>query len=91
MSDVAPGAVVQVHQRRMIHPVCREGRVCAKVYYDSGSLQERHAQRFGGPCPGIQVPRGVYHTCRCLEPGSVIVEAKDRPYDPERTEDLFGE
>ncbi len=27
--------------------------------------------------------------CRCLEPGSVILEAKDRPYDPEGTEDLL--
>ena len=36
----------------------------------------------GGECPGVQVPKGVYHTCVCLEPGSVIFEAKDRAYDP---------
>ena len=41
------------------------------------------------PCCMVQVPRGVYHTCRCLEPGSVIFEAKDRPYDPAGTEDFL--
>ena len=57
----------------------------------SGCVLVRHVLRYGGPCPGIQVPRVVCHSCRCWEPGSVVFEAKDRPYDPERTEDLLGE
>ena len=44
----------------------------------------------GGECPGVQVPKGMYHTCVCLEPGSVIFEAKDRPYDPVGTEEVWG-
>ena len=55
-----------------------------------GCVLERQGLRYGDPCLGIQVPREVSHTCRCLAPGSVIFEAKDRPYDPERTEDLLG-
>ena len=43
----------------------------------------------GGECPGVQVPKGMYHTCVCLVPGSVIFEAKDRPYDPLLTEDII--
>ena len=43
----------------------------------------------GGECPGVQVPMGQYHTCVCLEDGSVIFEAKDRAYDPEGTEDFL--
>ena len=38
--------------------------------------------------PGIQVPVGQYHTCVCLEDGSVIFEAKDGPYEPIRPEDV---
>ncbi len=61
-----------------------------EIFFDSyGRITDRFDLRYGGPRPGIQIPRGVYHTCRCLEPGSVIFEAKDRPYDPERTEDLL--
>lgn len=43
----------------------------------------------GGECPGIQVPMGQYHTLVCLEAGSVIFEAKDRPYDPVGTEEFL--
>ena len=44
----------------------------------------------GGPCPAVQVPKGMYHTCVCLEPGSVIFEAKDRAYDVALTEDVLN-
>lgn len=43
-----------------------------------------------GECLGLQIPMGVYHTTRCLEPGSVIFEAKDRAYDPVGTEEVWG-
>ena len=43
----------------------------------------------GGDCPGVQVPMGQYHTVVCLEDGSVIFEAKDRPYDPVGTEEFL--
>ena len=42
-----------------------------------------------GECPGIQVPMGQYHTLVCLDDGSVIFEAKDRPYDPVGTEEVW--
>lgn len=66
--------------------VCR-GSVREEFYDDQGNLTDSFILTAGGECPGIQVPKGVYHTCVCLESGSVIFEAKDRPYDPERTED----
>lgn len=43
----------------------------------------------GGECPRVQVSKGVYHTCVCLEPGSVIFDAKDRPYDSVGTEEVW--
>ena len=46
---------------------------------------------YDAECPGIQVPMGQYHTLVCLEDGSVIFEAKDRPYDPVGTEEFLGE
>lgn len=68
--------------------VCR-GSVREEFYDDQGNLIDSYVLTAGGECPGIQVPMGVYHTCVCLEPGSVIFEAKDRKYDPERTEDML--
>ena len=91
LNVLTPGTVIPVHR----HPDTSETVIVLRgaveeVFFDScGAVTERHVLRYGGPCPGIQVPRGVYHTCRCLEPGSVIFEAKDRPYNPEKTEDYL--
>ena len=45
--------------------------------------------RYGSSCSAIQVPRGVYHTCRCIEEGSVIFECKNGVYAPLGNEDIL--
>ena len=68
--------------------VCR-GKVREEFYDAQGNKTEEFVLEAGGECPGVQVPMGQYHTCVCLEDGSVIFEAKDRAYDPEGTEDFL--
>ena len=68
--------------------VCR-GKVREEFYDAEGNKTAEFVLEAGGECPGIQVPMGQYHTCVCLEDGSVIFEAKDRAYDPEGTEDFL--
>ncbi len=38
---------------------------------------------------GIHIPAGQWHTLEVLEPGSVIFEVKDGPYQPLETEDIL--
>ena len=68
--------------------VCR-GKVREEFYDADGNKTAEFVLQAGGECPGIQVPMGQYHTCVCLEDGSVIFEAKDRAYDPEGTEEIL--
>ena len=85
------GTVIPVHRHNDTSEtvICIRGAV-EEVFFDaSGAETEKFVLRYGSPCCMVQVPRGVYHTCRCLEPGSVIFEAKDRPYDPACTEDFL--
>lgn len=42
-----------------------------------------------GTAPAIHVPMKQYHTCRSKESGTVIIEFKNKRYDPEKTEDLL--
>ena len=37
----------------------------------------------------LNIPAGQWHTLRALERGTVILEMKDRAYDPEGTEDFL--
>lgn len=68
--------------------VCR-GAVREEFYDNDGQKISEVVLRAGGYCPGVQVPEGMYHTCVCLEDGSVIFEAKDGAYDPQGTEDYL--
>lgn len=61
-----------------------------EVTYDhEGQELERVTISADSNCRAVQVPRNVYHTFIPHEDGTVIFEAKDRAYDPERTEDLL--
>ena len=59
------------------------------TYNEKGEEIERVTLRYGSGCPAVQVPRNVYHTFIPHEDGTVIFEAKDRPYDPEQTEQFL--
>ena len=65
------------------------GAVREEFYDDKRQKIAEFVLEAGGDCPGVQVPKGMYHTCVSLEPGSVIFEAKDRPYDPVGTEEVW--
>lgn len=91
LNVMMPETVIPIHR----HPetsetviVCR-GAVREEFYDEKGRKIAEFVLEAGGDCPGVQVPRGMYHTCVCLVPGSVIFEAKDRPYDPVLTEDFL--
>lgn len=68
------------------------GRV-QEVTYEvvDGQLVERECVElaYGSDCPCVQVPVGAWHTCRCLEDGSVILEVKTGRYDSVKSEEVF--
>ena len=91
LNVLSPGTVIPVHRHLDTSEtvICIRGAV-EEVFFDETGVEiESHVLRYGSDCCMVQVSRGVYHTCRCLEPGSVIFEAKDRAYDPEKTEDFL--
>ena len=91
LNAIEPGSVIPIHRHNETSEtviVCR-GAVREEFYDEKGRKIAEFVLEAGGDCPGVQVPRGMYHTCVCLVPGSVIFEAKDRPYDPELTEEFL--
>ena len=93
LNVLMPDTVIPIHRHNETSEtviVCR-GKVREEFYDSNGQKIAEFILEAGGECPGVQVPKGVYHTCVCLEPGSVIFEAKDRPYDPELTEEFLND
>lgn len=91
LNVLTPETVIPIHRHNDTSEtviICR-GKVREEFYDDQGNKIDEFVLEAGGECPGVQVPMGVYHTCVCLELGSVIFEAKDRSYDPVCTEDFL--
>lgn len=91
LNVLMPETVIPIHRHTETFEaviVCR-GTVREEFYDDKGQKIAEFVLEAGGDCPGVQVRKGIYHTCVCLEPGSVIFEAKDRPYDPVGTEEVW--
>ena len=59
------------------------------IYNNEGEEIERVTLRYGSDCPAVQVPRNAYHTFVPHEDGTVIFEAKDRAYNPIKTEEFL--
>lgn len=83
-----PETVIPIH----CHTNTSEDVVCIRgcveeVLFDN---KGKELTRFRlAPSSGIMhchVPIGVFHTCRSLESGSVILEFKNGKYDPDTTE-----
>ncbi len=59
------------------------------IYNEKGEETERVKLRYGSDCAAVQVSRNAYHTFIPHEDGTVIFEAKDRAYDPGKTEEML--
>ena len=85
------GTILPIHR----HPLTSEtlivirGTVCQKFYDSKGELTETFVLTGGGDCSVMQIPIGQFHSLECLEPDTVIFEAKDGPYMPISSEDIL--
>lgn len=91
LNVLTPGTIIPIHRHLDTSEtvICIRGAVEEVFFDETGAEIENHVLRYGSDCCMVQVPRGIYHTCRCLEPCSVIFEAKDRAYS-ENTEDFLS-
>ena len=84
LNAIEPGSVVPVHRHRKSSEtlVVLRGRVVEEYYSSEGVVEECIELAAGGPVCALNIPAGQWHTLRALDPGTVILEMKDGPYEP---------
>ena len=84
LNAIEPGSVVTVHRHRGSSEtlVVLRGRVVEEYYDSEGVCVATYELAAGGPAFGLNIPAGQWHTLRALDPGTVILEMKDGPYEP---------
>lgn len=70
--------------------VLLRGKICWHFYDDTGNKTESVVLDANGNVRCINVDKARWHSLKCLESGSVLLESKDGKYEPLRVEDILS-
>lgn len=92
LNAIEPDSQVPIHRHRKTSEtvVVLRGRV-VEEFYDERDRTCVAAYEISpdGPICALNIPAGTWHTLRSLEPGTIILEVKDGPYEPIGAEDVL--
>ena len=89
LNALEPGTVMPIHRHQGSSETC----VCIRghfeeYFYDSeGRLTDTIDMVPGGTV--LNIEKGQWHSLKCLESGTVLLEAKDGAYAPLESEDIM--
>lgn len=92
LNAIEPGSPMPIHRHQKTSEtvVCIRGRLVWEFYDELERIcTERIELSPNGPIVALNVPQGQWHTVKALESGSVIIECKDGPYEPQRPADVL--
>lgn len=90
LNALEPGTVMPIHR----HKSTSETRVCLRghfeefFYDENGSLTDTIDMVPGGTVLNIEA--GQWHSLKCLESGTVLLEAKDGAYRPLEEDEIMN-
>ena len=84
LNALEPGTELPIHRHMKSSEtiVILRGSATQYFYDDAGQVTEQVTIAVGGPCVGMSVEAGRWHRLVPHEPGTVILECKDGPYEP---------
>ena len=92
LNAIEPESVIPIHRHQKTSEtvVCLRGRLVEEYYDDLERIcTEAIELSPNGPVVALNIPAGQWHTVRALEPGTVILEVKDGPYEPLSPKDIL--
>ena len=91
LNAMEPGTVLPIHRHTTTCEtiVMMRGSIKEMLYDDKGNLTESIVLKAGTEPSAMNIPKGVWHNLECLEPGTILFEAKDGPFEPRREEDTI--
>lgn len=100
LNAIEPGSPLPIHRHKHTSEtvVCLRGRLVEEYYQlvqGSGfkvqdvQITEEIELSPNGPVVALNIPAGQWHTVRALESGTVILEMKNGPYEPQSDADIL--
>lgn len=89
LNALEPGTIMPIHRHKDTSETC----VCVRghfeeYFYDSeGNLTEAIDMVPGGVV--LNIEKGQWHSLKCLESGTILLEAKDGSYHPLEEDEIY--
>ena len=89
LNALEPGTVMPIHRHRHSSEtcVCVRGHFVEYFYDAQGRVTDTIDMVPGGTI--LNIPVGQWHSLKCLESGTVLLEAKDGAWEPLGEEDIL--
>ena len=89
LNAMEPGTLMPIHRHRGSSEtcICIRGHFEEYFYDENGNLTDTIDMVPGGVV--LNIEKGQWHSLKCLECGTVLLEAKDGPYAPLEPEDII--
>lgn len=89
LNAIEPGTVMPIHRHRHSSEtcVCIRGHFVEYFYDENGTLTHTIDMLPGGTI--LNIEKGQWHSLKCLESGTILLEAKDGPWEPLAPEDIM--
>jgi cupin fold WbuC family metalloprotein len=91
LNALEPGTELPIH-RHLLTPetyILLRGSVVVKFYNEAKDLIDSEILNLNQGKYGVDIPAGQFHTIEVLEPGTVIFEVKEGPYQPLEAENIL--
>lgn len=90
LNALEPGTVMPIHRHKNTSEtiVCVRGHFEEYLYDEAGNLTDTIDMVPGGVILNIEA--GQWHSLKCLESGTILLEAKDGKYEPLTEEEILG-
>lgn len=89
LNALEPGTVMPIHRHKGSSEtcICIRGHFEEYFYDENGNLTETIDMVPGGIV--LNIEKGQWHSLKCLESGTVLLEAKDGPYHPLEEDEIW--
>ena len=89
LNAIEPDTVMPIHRHRHSSEtcVCIRGHFVEYFYDENGTLTHTIDMLPGGTI--LNIEKGQWHSLKCLESGTILLEAKDGPWEPLAPEDIM--
>jgi cupin fold WbuC family metalloprotein len=92
LNAIEPGSPLPIHRHQKTSETmtCLRGSLVVEFYDELERIcSDRIELAPNGSVVALNIPAGQWHTVKALESGTVILEMKNGPYEPQGVEDIL--